>query len=370
VWHLVSEVEGLLRDEIGDGELVRAAFPPGSVTGAPKVAAMNVIAELESTPRELYTGAIGFASPLAGLELSVAIRTFEFRSGRAWLGVGGGIVSDSAGAAEAAECEVKAAPLLEAIGATLERTSTDPGLSTPCPRRLAPRPVPRPDPSKGVFETLLVLGGRPVDLEPHLCRLRASVLALYGFEPPAGLAEQLLAESLGLERARLRVDVDPRRQIRVEVSPVRARPPATLWPATVPGGLGAHKWSDRRLLESLIAAADGEPLLCDLDGLVLESARANVFVVESGTLATPPVDGRILPGVTRARVLELARDLGFEVREEPIDLGRLARAEEIFLTGAIGGVMRGGLGSAPSSDGPVTARLAKAWRASAALSPV
>jgi para-aminobenzoate synthetase/4-amino-4-deoxychorismate lyase len=138
----------------------------------------------------------------------------------------------------------------------------------------------------------------------------------------------------------------------------------------VPGGLGAHKWSDRRLLESLIAAADGEPLLCDLDGLVLESARANVFVVESGTLATPPVDGRILPGVTRARVLELARDLGFEVREEPIDLGRLARAEEIFLTGAIGGVMRGGLGSAPSSDGPVTARLAKAWRASAALSPV
>ena len=83
---------------------VRAAFPPGSVTGAPKIAAMNVIAELESTSRGVYTGAIGFASPVAGLELNVAIRTFEFRGGRAWLGVGGGTSSPTPDpVAEAAE---------------------------------------------------------------------------------------------------------------------------------------------------------------------------------------------------------------------------------------------------------------------------
>ena len=79
VWHMVSEVEGELRDGVGDSGLLRASFPPGSVTGAPKLAALDVIAELESTGREAYTGAIGFASPLAGLELSVAIRTFEVR---------------------------------------------------------------------------------------------------------------------------------------------------------------------------------------------------------------------------------------------------------------------------------------------------
>ena len=77
LWHLVSRVAGRLHPAAGDGDLLRATFPPGSVTGAPKVQAMRVIAELEQTGRELYTGAIGFASPLAGLELSVAIRTLE-----------------------------------------------------------------------------------------------------------------------------------------------------------------------------------------------------------------------------------------------------------------------------------------------------
>ena len=86
VWHLVSTVSGTLRHDVGDRDLLRAAFPPGSVTGAPKVQAMKVISELEATRRELYTGAIGIISPLAGLDMSVAIRTFEVsetRSGSA-----------------------------------------------------------------------------------------------------------------------------------------------------------------------------------------------------------------------------------------------------------------------------------------------
>ncbi|HYI20975.1 MAG TPA: aminodeoxychorismate synthase component I, partial [Solirubrobacteraceae bacterium] len=117
VWHMVSEVQGRLRDDVGDGDLLRATFPPGSVTGAPKLAALDVIAELESTGREAYTGSVGFASPLAGLELSVAIRTFEVRGERIWLGAGGGITSDSVGEEEAREAAAKAAPLLSAIGA-------------------------------------------------------------------------------------------------------------------------------------------------------------------------------------------------------------------------------------------------------------
>ena len=88
-------MRGRLRPGVGDGELLRATFPPGSVTGAPKVQAMHVIAALEATGREVYTGAIGYASPLAGLELNVAIRTLELRDGAMWLGAGGGIVADS-----------------------------------------------------------------------------------------------------------------------------------------------------------------------------------------------------------------------------------------------------------------------------------
>ena len=119
LWHLVTTVEGRLRREVGNAALLQAAFPPGSVTGAPKVQALKVIAELEPTGREVYTGAIGYASPLAGLELNVAIRTLELSGGRLWLGVGGGIVADSDPQAELEETLVKARPVAAAIGTTV-----------------------------------------------------------------------------------------------------------------------------------------------------------------------------------------------------------------------------------------------------------
>jgi para-aminobenzoate synthetase / 4-amino-4-deoxychorismate lyase len=119
LWHLVSRVRGRLRPGVGNGELLRATFPPGSVTGAPKVQALKVIAELERTGREVYTGAIGFASPVAGLELSVAIRTLELRDRHLWLGAGGGIVADSDPRRELAEALVKARPIAAAIGSSV-----------------------------------------------------------------------------------------------------------------------------------------------------------------------------------------------------------------------------------------------------------
>ena len=379
VWHLVSEVSGTLRPEVGDAGLVRAAFPPGSVSGAPKVAAMNVIAELESTRRGVYTGAIGFASPVAGLELSVAIRTFEAREDRIWLGVGGGVVADSDPLGEAAECAVKAGPLLAAIGA---RAAPPDGtsLTPPRPRRLGPKPVQRPDPRAGVFETLLIADGRPLALAAHLARLAGSVGVLYGHALSAGLGDELLEAARGLDRARLRVDVVPqagdlRAQIKVtELAPRRV--PVRLRPTSLPGGLGPHKWIDRRLLDAL-GYSDAEPLLCDLDGFVLESARASVFIVDSrSTVLTPPHDGRILPGVTATRVVALARELGFAARTEPIDLVRLTHASEVFVTGALGGVepaqlvTDGGESGQRAAPGPVTAQLAAAWQRADTAAPL
>jgi para-aminobenzoate synthetase/4-amino-4-deoxychorismate lyase len=119
VWHLVSKVRGRLRPGVTNEDLLHATFPPGSVTGAPKIQAMHVISELEHTGREVYTGAIGFASPVAGLELSVAIRTFEQRNGRLWLGAGGGIVADSDPEHEFEEALLKASPLVAAIGSRI-----------------------------------------------------------------------------------------------------------------------------------------------------------------------------------------------------------------------------------------------------------
>jgi para-aminobenzoate synthetase / 4-amino-4-deoxychorismate lyase len=338
VWHLVSTVRGRLRDGVSDGELLRASFPPGSVTGAPKVQAMKVIAELEATRRELYTGAIGIASPLAGLDLSVVIRTFEVSGDTIWLGAGGAIVADSQPERELAEAFAKAAGPIAAIGGELVGAfDVAPPPSSRLPRR-ALLHANRPDPALGVFETVLVLDGVPVALEEHLERLAASVQQLYGVAlPPTVLAGAWAAAAQTRERSRLRVLADPAGAVRITVAPAgppdALRYPARLEPFTLPGGLGAHKWRDRRLIEVLAGLARGAtPLLVDTDGCVLEAGYANVWIVEGDELITPRADGRILPGTVRAGMLG-----DRAAREEPIDLERLAEADEVFLTSSISG---------------------------------
>jgi para-aminobenzoate synthetase/4-amino-4-deoxychorismate lyase len=111
----------------------------------------------------------------------------------------------------------------------------------------------------------------------------------------------------------------------------------SLAPAALPGGLGEHKWRDRNLIAALVRRAGAVPLIVDLDGDVLEAGYANVWVVEDDTLVTPPLDGRLLPGTLRARLL-VAPPPGLEAREEPVSLERLAAADEILLTSSVRGV--------------------------------
>ncbi len=112
VWHLVSDVHARVPESVTHAELLAAAFPPASITGTPKVRALELISELEARPRDVYCGTVGMVSPVAGLELNVAIRTLEYAAGTMHLGVGGGIVADSDPVAEWHECLTKAAPLL------------------------------------------------------------------------------------------------------------------------------------------------------------------------------------------------------------------------------------------------------------------
>jgi len=119
VTHLVSTVEGTLRPEATLTDLLEATFPGGSVTGAPKVAALDLIAALEPVGRGASMGALGVLHPNGDLDLALTIRTFAIADGRIHLWVGGGIVSDSDAAAEIEESWVKARPLLAAIGASL-----------------------------------------------------------------------------------------------------------------------------------------------------------------------------------------------------------------------------------------------------------
>jgi para-aminobenzoate synthetase/4-amino-4-deoxychorismate lyase len=315
LFHMVSRVEAEV--QASDEALVRAAFPPGSVTGAPKVQAMKVIAALEATGREVYTGAIGYLSPLAGLELNVAIRTLEVKQGHAWLGAGGGIVADSDPDQELAEALTKARPVLSSLGARTPEPAS--WRRSHLPPLLE---VERPDPKLGLLETMLAIDGHIPLLDAHLRRLG---------DDSARAALEAAAASAGEGKWRLRLVGG-----RVEVAAAQRRGPVTLRPVLVPGGLGDRKWADRRFPPDI--------LIVDADGEVLEAGWANVFIVEGGRHVTPPADGRLLPGVTRARLLDSAV-------EEPITLDRYAQADAVYLTSAVALITPiRGAASAPSAS--------------------
>ena len=306
VWHLVSTVEAQLRADVTDADLLRATFPPGSVSGTPKCRAIEVIAELEDGLRGVYTGAIGYVSPAAGAEFSVAIRTVEIRGDELRLGVGGGITVDSTPAAEWYECFDKAWPLVKAIGGRLG----DP---------TARRPVADPRISGGVCDTSLLHFGQPLERAEHLARLERSVYELYQRALPARAVAALLHTPHDDEPwQRQRIDVLPDGAVRIErfavAAPIALDEKAGEPAVELPGdGFGGHKWADRGVQADLEAAHPGcIVILGDAYGL-LETTRANVVAVENGKLVTPSLDGRILPGVTRTVLLELARDAGVPI---------------------------------------------------------
>jgi para-aminobenzoate synthetase/4-amino-4-deoxychorismate lyase len=321
VWHLVSSVRGRLRSGVDDAQLLAATFPPGSVTGAPKLGAVAAIAELEPVARGTYTGAIGFASPVWGAQFNVAIRTFEIADGRIELGVGGGITADSVPMLEWRECLHKAAPLLRAAGG-----STETGHPGEPSAELA---------RAGVLETLLSRDGAPLRLADHLARLDRSCRELYGAGLPPDVADRVLeaAKAVPLGSAVLRVVASPELTVRVTTGPA----PAAITPLHAVtrlrgGGCWRHKWLDRRWA--------AEPaLFVAPDGTVLETERGNVFLIgRDGTLVTPPLREDLLPGVTRRALLDHARDTGRPTQLRGFDAAEMC-ARPAFWTSSLRGAV-------------------------------
>ena len=321
VWHLVSEVVGRLRADATDGDLLRAMFPPGSVTGAPKLRAVRAIGELESVARETYTGALGFASPSWGSEFSVAIRTFELAAGRIALGVGGGITADSVPMLEWRECLHKAAPLLAAARAAAIPVAADVTDATLL--------------RGGLLETVLGVDGEPVRLADHLARLDRSCRELYGAGLPAEVADQVGQAAKGVPhgRAVLRVVVGPQLAATVTADPAPARGgPLDAVTRGRAAGIWRHKWADRRW-----AAEPG--LFVGADGAVLETERGNVFLIQpDGSLVTPPLRDDLLPGVTRRALLDIARDEGRTTELRVFDVPELL-ARPAFVTSSLRGAV-------------------------------
>ena len=134
VMHLVSEVTGLLRDDVGVVDVLRATFPAGTVSGAPKVRAMELIAELEPDRRGVYAGAVGYLDLAGNLDTCITIRTVVLKDGRAHVQAGAGIVADSVPGLEERETRHKAGAVLAAIRAAERLAGSDPRtLAAPAP---------------------------------------------------------------------------------------------------------------------------------------------------------------------------------------------------------------------------------------------
>ncbi len=339
--HLVSTVSGALRPGIGESALISATFPPGSVTGAPKLRATQVSARLESAPRGAHTGAVGMSSPGWGSTWAVTIRSVEVDSaGEAELGIGSGITIGSTPADEWHECLLKAAPLLDVLG-----------FAAPSPRPATSSHKGLADPDQGLIETLLVWDGRPVEIADHIERLRGSFVQAYGRQLVGDPGAVIAAAIVGREGTyRLRIRAVPERPVDlIEVDELREWPAPTallaqsgLQAYTHPApehGSERHKYADRRWWERVEAsepAADAVVLI-DAHGALLEGSRSSIVAVFGGSLLTPPTDGRILPGTARQQFVDLAVDAGFGVQLAPLRWDLVMQADGILLLNALRG---------------------------------
>jgi para-aminobenzoate synthetase / 4-amino-4-deoxychorismate lyase len=202
----------------------------------------------------------------------------------------------------------------------------------------------QPDRSRGVFETLLVVDGEPVELEAHLSRLAHSLEDVFSEPLPPNLENKMRQAATEIPLGRLRstlAPVDDGLQLDllaggVELEAVFPERGVHLRSHPISGGLGPHKWAHR---PGINRPAPGEAgaLITD-EGEVLEAGWANVFAVRAGTLFTPPLDGRLLPGTTRAAVLELAAEQEIGSSEQSLHPEDLHNADETFLTGSIRGI--------------------------------
>jgi para-aminobenzoate synthetase/4-amino-4-deoxychorismate lyase len=329
LWQMTSTVRGELRGGVNYASLFRALFPCGSITGAPKVRAMQLIAALEQRPRGIYTGAIGYFSP-GQTVFNVAIRTLELqrRPDRlvGVMGVGGGIVADSVAASEWRECALKAEFLTHSGDAREEDFQ--------------------------LLETMLWQEGFP-RLEMHLDRLLDSAQFLDFAADRAGLRQSILRHAEGFADSRprkLRLLLDREGAVRFADELLD---PATLGPEARPlrlclarertdsaNRLYFHKTTRRPLYTRHLAAARAagydDLLFFNQASQATESAIANLFVELEGRWWTPPVACGLLPGVERRYLLETRSLAGERIltRED------LKRAPAIYLANAVRGLRR------------------------------
>ena len=295
---MTSTVTAHLADGLGVVDILSAIFPCGSITGAPKIRAMEIIDAGEGEPRGAYTGSIGRIDPSGDAAFNVAIRTLHLHDGqsRATIGLGGGIIADSKVGEEWDECLTK-------------------GRFVPDLREFDLFETMRFDPECGIKL-----------LERHLSRMKTSAAALdFPFDRHAARNE-LQAATFRLQGARrVRLMLSRSGQLAIEVGPVHPPLDQPALAALVPLPVTPedfrlrHKTTDRHFYDVARKSAGAfEVLFTDPQGFITEGSFTSVFVERNGTLLTPPATRGLLPGILREELLSSGRAIEADLRAEDL----------------------------------------------------
>lgn len=307
LFQMTTGVRCRLMEKVDFPDIIAATFPPGSITGAPKVRTMQLIGELEKDPRKVYTGAIGAFFPGGDFVMNVAIRTIiAHRDGRREMGVGSGIVIDANPEEEYKETLLKS------------RFLSLPSLQSDC-----------------LLETILLTANGDLEfLSEHFDRMERSASVL-NFPFSRRQAEHELKEYLGPDPQRpaiVRLLLDRRGDYHVQISALeeltegnRIRISSVrIDPADL---IRQHKTTDRALYDDELARARSEGcaeiLFLNTEGHITEGAFTNIFIFLKDGWVTPSVSCGLLPGIWRKRYL--AEVSAREVPLTPLDLGRASR---------------------------------------------
>ncbi len=298
---MVSRVSATLRKGLDAIDVLQTIFPCGSVTGAPKIAAMLALRELEREPRGAYTGAMGWMEPGGDAAFNVLIRTLEIgeKAGQARLGLGSGLVVDSIAADEWTECLSK--------GAFVTRSM----------------------PPIDLIETMLFCPQEGiVELDRHLDRLGEAARALGFRYDRHAIRNELQAATFGRKQPGMaRMMLSPTGTMAVEVRPIHQPEELPVRVALAPLPVDAgdyrlrYKTTDREFYDR--ARHEGgayETVFVDPAGQITEGSFTSIFVERGDKLLTPPLERGLMPGILRAKLLDEGR--AEEAELTPADLER------------------------------------------------
>ena len=361
VFHLVSVVQGRLGAEKTGVDLLKACFPGGSITGCPKIRAMEIIDELEPVKRHVYTGAIGYISFYDTMDLSIAIRTATIRENRIFFSVGGGIVYDSDPHQEFQETLDKGQTIMETLIQGADgHCEKGPrawvnGKMVDQDQAVVPADIPGFQYGAGVFETIRVEKGSPVRLSAHIHRMCRSWQALFGTDPPditwSRVVDLLVKEnSLHTGMAAVKIIMAAPGFLAAFARPYRHRLETlgktgldlVTYPYPRHTPLADHKTLNYLFYDQAGRYAKNnngdEALILNPDQTVSETNTCNILVIQ-GRQVIVPASSHALPGVTLAAVVSGLERQGYAAEYKPVPACDLASFSNVFLTNSLMGAV-------------------------------